>query len=244
MHRMCRHFAGLMVLAGVLVACPGAWARAHRPPPFTNLDYAVSAASGTVGVSFASDPATCAAGGRCGMSGSETYSLGLARRFPSFAFVSIISQGRSRFTFGTVEIGAGSSSASVALPGGGAPCIDELAGQIFDLSLTGVGHRLVLTLGDSLPPRTPGGVSFLPSGGADPFDTHCPGPRLNDLLTLPPPGGVPLQALRLKALQLDLSSTSGFTEAGFKGTLTTTLHVTLKRGKIGRGVQKLLNHLS
>lgn len=243
MHSMCRRLAGLVVLAGVLMACPVAFAKSNGSlPSFVNLSYSVRAVSGSVAVSFAGDPATCAAGGRCGMSGTETYTPALARRSPSIGFFGILKQGRGRFTFGQVMIASGSTAASTALPGGEPPCTEQMSDQPFDLSLTGLGHRLVLTLGDSAPP-TPSG-SALGFGGSDPFDTHCPGPRLNDLLTLPPPGSVPLRALRLKALQLDLSSTSPFTEAGFKGTLTTTLHVTLKRQKVSRSVQKVLNHLS
>ena len=188
--------------------------------------YQVSQATGSIAVNFASDPATCGAGGRCGMAGTETYTAGVSRREESLAILTTI-RGRPRLTTGDIVLGSGHSDASVTLPGGGAPCVDQQNPVPLDLPLSApTGRRIAVDLVNPLvqPPASP------VVGGVDPFDLRCPGPRVVDLvsagsnLTTVPPA-----TFRPKTVQLALNVARQFTSGGFSGTVTAAIQVKLRR---------------
>jgi hypothetical protein len=187
--------------------------------------YQVSQATGSITVNFASDPATCGAGGRCGMTGTETYTAGVARRDESLAVLTTI-RGRPRLTTGDIVLASGHSDGSVTLPGGGAPCVDQQNPVPLDLPLSAPSaHRIAVDLVNPAL-QSPGSIVL---GGADPFDLRCPGPRVGDVVTAGSNlATVPLATFRHKTVQLTLNATRQFTSGGFGGTVTAAIQVKLR----------------
>ena len=225
-----------LVVAAVLVNCSAASAK--RSVSISEALYKITRASGTLTVNFASDPATCAASGRCGINGTETYTAALLPHDESLALLALGRAGRTRIISGEILIASGSSSASVNLPSGGAPCADQIGDVALGLGLTdGGAHRLSVVLAaPGLSTETPGAF-----GVVDPFDNHCPGPRVTDLE--PTLGVISISQFGHKTLSLPLNSSSQFTSSGFTGTATTALQIKLRRTKLPRLAQKLLNSL-
>jgi hypothetical protein len=227
-------------ISGFLVLIPQTWAKT-KAKPTTSTVYRVHAANGTINVNFASDPATCAALGRCAITGTEVYTLGGS----SVASFGELTRKGSDFG-GGLFLSGGTTTTSVAFPGGGPPCTDQVGDLplVIDLgraSATSVAADL------SLPDPSPsGGVSI------DIFDTHCPAPRVDDLvpanlnllvkqadpLLL---GVIPVSRFADKTVHITLSATHPIASAGFTGTATTSIQVTLDHVKLTAAEKKMLN---
>ena len=203
----------LPALAAGLLLVPAA-ASAQEPGDPAVLGQASARLSGALVVDFRSDPATCAAVGRCGLEGT------LAWR-PAGRLTLVPGRTRDRVLAPLLptderQDGMTRTTAQVRRAGT-ATCTDAVDG-FSDLALAGRrGGRLTLRLGES----------------TDPLATRCGGPLLADVAEGLPAPGVTLATLRRGPATLDAAGEAPFTAAGLTGTLRSTLRIRLGRLRSG-----------
>ncbi|HEX3873554.1 MAG TPA: hypothetical protein VHW26_05375 [Solirubrobacteraceae bacterium] len=219
---------------------PAAQAKAKAKTPTVSF-YRVHAETGSVSVTFTSDPATCAVVGRCGINGSEVYTLGGSG---SGSFGEIAREGK--LIEGDLLLTDGSVSTAVSVPGGGPQCTDQLPGVPLPLLLPATRSSSIAVDFALAGPASGDSASV----ADDIFDTHCPAPRITDL---EPPNALPLtgvdplsagsvkvsQLLRRKAT-LNLAATHPIMASGFTGTATVAIQVKLIRLSLSAGQLKAL----
>lgn len=206
-------------LAAGLLLVPAA-AAAQEPLPGAGpgdlLGHASARLSGELVVDFRSDPATCAAVGRCGLEGTLAWQ-------PARRLTLLPGRGRTRDEVAAPLLptgegqGAGTRTTAQVRRAGGATCTDTVEG-FSDVALAGRrGGRLTLRLGEM----------------SDPFDTRCGGPILADVAGGLPAPGVTLATLRRGPATLDATGEAAFTAAGLEGTLRSSLRIRLGRLRPG-----------
>jgi hypothetical protein len=156
-------------------------------------------------VAFRSDPATCAAVGRCGLEGivvSAPPARARLRLSPGGAFLA------PAFT----PSGAGSGTVTSRVARDGRVCTDARVVE----NVLGVARRgTALRLG--------------PASSPDGLVTRCAGPLFEDVAAALPVRALPLATLRGRgALPLDLAAEASFTAGGLTGTVSSTV-----RGRLG-----------
>jgi hypothetical protein len=223
--RPVRRIALTLATLLVVVAFPAAVAGARSPG-----QYFFNVSSGNVDelVRFQGDPASCAAHGVCGYSGTVHY---VFRVTTGGALASYPDRGiPSGFVFGFLQ-GRGTATADVAVDGqmGSVPhCTDAvtLRADAFNALLR--GHRTTVALHDA-GAFTIGSVTTPPS--ANTLDTHCAGPSDADLDAS---GATPSRRYatsRFRRVRFDLrfAGTRPFHAGGFAGTVRFRVRFRLRR---------------
>jgi hypothetical protein len=163
--------------------------------------------SGTEAVTFSSDPATCASFGRCGYSGTVTYTFRARHGFgffdPKLGFA--------------ILAGTGATTASVTPPDGSAPCSDTVDHPIDELT----SERGFLVIHD---PKVPV-IEYLATRCVGPLEADVLGGQPLYKLRLPRSCGCH------GAKRLTGTVNRSFTASGFTGTVTGSIVISVKRAK-------------
>jgi hypothetical protein len=163
---------------------------------------------GSLAVEWESDPATCEAVGRCGLSGVTTW------RLPEDGSLYLFTTGRGarRAPGGFLSIGEvlgiAGSVASARVRRGAHVCVDSTAVNGFS-ELEGERDRLALGFGhDAL-------------GSA--LASRCPGPVLEDVEGAIPTVAVPFERLRRGRMRVRMQGDATFAAHGLRGRVRSTL---------------------
>jgi hypothetical protein len=203
--------------------------------------YRIAAAQGTIQVSFRGDPAACAAG-RCGVSGTETYTVAPPTSKADLGVLFLLTAGGQSHSQGEVLLGNGTATASVSQGSGGPPCTDQQLGLALALGLQSASNNSVAVV--FAPPGLSPGSSTTPAnltfGGADIFDTRCAGPRIGDLINASalPSAALPATTWLRPTVTVDLNSNKPLAAGGFLGSVATGLHLQLQRIRLPKGASK------
>lgn len=171
--------------------------------------------SGEMVVTYAGDPATCAAVGRCDVRGTMTWR---PPRGQNLYLVELADRGKrsvqaSLFPEHFADVETVSQVRRARSAGGTALCSDARSSSS-GLDAVVVGTQLVL----GVRPEGPG-----------PLDSRCAGPLWQDLRYVLPRPRLELAALRERGGAADLRTEQTFVAAGLRGTVRSTLVASLAR---------------
>ncbi|HEV2813396.1 MAG TPA: hypothetical protein VGW10_09110, partial [Solirubrobacteraceae bacterium] len=190
--------------------------------PLISLDVVPMRTTGSLAVRWDSDPATCAAAGRCGLAGNMTWNAPRG----GLVFVVEYLRNRRRERAGSLILSGEERGTPLrarvrrATPGGSSLCVDAAS--------TGAGMELAER--DGLV-----GIGFGQPGMETLLANRCAGPTMGDVASALPVIRMSLARLARGRTTIRLAGEGGFAAGGLRGTVTSTLSLRLGRPRTGLG---------